>query len=130
MARRTRHSRLVPYVMSTDEKRNFLKGLARDDELREAVETLLDVNLSEMTGDEQIKALRAYEDANFATAEIASLYKSRQDVLRLARNARGEIESRDKVALLEEKVTVQNEQIATLQNELAEARSTGKAGRK
>lgn len=126
MARRQRHSRVVPYVMSTDEKKNFLKGLARDDELREAVETLLDVNLSELTADEQIRAIRDFEDANFATAELASMYKSRVEVIRLAQNARGEITARDKVALLEEKVAVQEETIVNLQNELAERRLAGK----
>jgi len=121
--RRSRFSRGVPYVMSSADKQNFLIGLEGDDELREDVETLLGVNLSEMTEDEKITALRAYEDANYGAAQLAQMAKARNDLHREALRKRGELEARDQVALLQERNAILTEQVENLTGELAESRS-------
>lgn len=122
MARRNRFSRGVPYVMSSADKQNFLRALDLDPDLREDVETLLGVELSSLTEDERITALRDYEDANFGTAQLAQMAKARNDLHREAARKRGDLEARDQMALLEEKNTILQEQVETLANELAEER--------
>lgn len=120
--RRSRFSRGVPYVMSSSDKQNFLRTLDGDPDLREDIETLLGVNLSEMSEDEKINALRDYEDSNYGAAQLAQMAKARNDLHREALRKRGELEARDQVRLLEEKNAILQEQLDTVSDELAEAR--------
>jgi hypothetical protein len=120
--RRSRFSRGVPYVMSSSDKQNFLLSLDSDPDLREDVETLLGVDLSSMSDDEKITALRSYEDANYGAAQLAQMAKARNDLHREALRKRGELEARDQLALMEEQNRVLVEKVNELQDTLEEGR--------
>lgn len=128
--RRSRFSRGVPYVMSSSDKQNFLRTLDGDPDLREDIETLLGVDLSTMSEDEKITALRDYEDSNYGAAQLAQMAKARNDLHREALRKRGELEARDQVALLEERNRILQEQLDEVSNELAETRSVPEARRR
>lgn len=108
--------------MSSSDKQAFLKSLDADPDLREDVETILGVELSEMTEDEKITALRQYEDAQFGTAQLAQMAKARNDLRREASRKRGDLEARDQLALMEEQNRVLQEKVDELQDTLEEGR--------
>lgn len=116
--------------MSSSDKQSFLRALETDPDLREDINTLLGIDLTTLNEDEQIQALRDYEDANFGAAQLASMAKARNDLRREALRKRGDLEARDQVALLEERARIQKEQIDTLQTELAEARGLPESRRR
>lgn len=110
--------------MSSADKQAFLKSLDADPDLREDVETILGVELSEMTEDDKINALRQYEDSQFGTAQLAQMAKARNDLRREAQRKRGDLDARDQLALMEEQNRVLQEKVSELQVTLEEGHKT------